>query len=335
MLKKMDPKRGDMTSKSSVSVIVVTPCLNAVGTIDDTIFSVVSQSGNFDLYYHIQDGGSTDGTVERLKKWESLLKSPFFPLMMNKLVFSYATESDSGMYDALNRGFDTCNSADIMTWINADDRLNSGAIQTAVTLFGLFPNVYWLGGRHSYCEKNGMSITTLDLKTYSRKLLEMGLYEGRRLFFLQQEGIFWKRSLWSLVDCSLNSNLKLAGDFDLWRRFARHSDYVSVDSVLGVFRVRPDQATSSLNEYYNELDSIVSPFREQREIIWRQYISAPEQMGIDLSGRIIRYDGATRMWIVERRSVEIQQPQNYPTHQTGHLSSIGLFVRRLFSHFVK
>ena len=48
---------------------IVTPVRNAIGTIDRTIWSIVAQAGDLDIHYHVQDGVSTDGTVERLRDW--------------------------------------------------------------------------------------------------------------------------------------------------------------------------------------------------------------------------------------------------------------------------
>ena len=53
---------------------IVTPVLNAIGTIDRTIWSIVAQAGDLDIHYHVQDGVSTDGTVERLRDWSRRLE---------------------------------------------------------------------------------------------------------------------------------------------------------------------------------------------------------------------------------------------------------------------
>ncbi|WP_371357657.1 tetratricopeptide repeat protein, partial [Hydrocoleum sp. CS-953] len=83
---------------------VVTPCLNAVATIDETIKSVISQSGDFWIQYHVQDGGSTDGTVERLQYWEGVLSAGSSDLQCGGVDFSWVREPDEGMYDAVMKG---------------------------------------------------------------------------------------------------------------------------------------------------------------------------------------------------------------------------------------
>ena len=56
------------------TVYVVTPSFNAAAPIDRTIASVLSQAGDFRIRYHVQDGGSTDGTLERIAVWNARLK---------------------------------------------------------------------------------------------------------------------------------------------------------------------------------------------------------------------------------------------------------------------
>jgi len=111
-------------------VYVVTPCMNAVETIDRTILSVISQAGDVKIRYHVQDGGSTDGTVERLEEWKQRLRSGSVPRQCHSIRFSYTSEPDTGMYDALLKGFTAVDAhADsFMTWINADDILMPGAV---------------------------------------------------------------------------------------------------------------------------------------------------------------------------------------------------------------
>jgi glycosyltransferase involved in cell wall biosynthesis len=56
-------------------VLIITPTRNVANYLDETIFSLVSQQGNFDLYIHIQDSCSTDGTLDIVHKWKNILES--------------------------------------------------------------------------------------------------------------------------------------------------------------------------------------------------------------------------------------------------------------------
>ena len=84
-----------------MKIFIVTPCFNASQTIDRTIASVLMQAGDFELCYHVQDGGSTDGTIDLLKVWEQRIVSGLFPCLCKGIRFSYASAPDAGMYDAI------------------------------------------------------------------------------------------------------------------------------------------------------------------------------------------------------------------------------------------
>jgi glycosyltransferase involved in cell wall biosynthesis len=288
-----------------VRVAIVTPVKNCVRTIDETVLSVVSQIGAFSIEYHVQDGGSADGTVEKLEGWRRRIESAGFPIGCKAVRFSYDSAVDDGMYAGLNRGFAQV-SGDVMGWINGDDRLQPGALATATAVMTQFPESQWLGGRHAFMDALGSQVALLDVMPYARRLLEAGLYEGRRIVFLQQEGVFWRQALWQKCGGRLDERLRYAGDFELWCRFAGATEYVSVDSVLGVFRVREGQATNDLAAYYAEVDCLLAGARrDRREDLWKMFHEARRSGrapdGVDFSGSVVTYDTVTRRWILTRR----------------------------------
>jgi glycosyltransferase involved in cell wall biosynthesis len=88
-------------------VAIVTPTRNQRKFIKATIDSVLSQ--NYPrLTYHVQDGGSNDGTIDVLKSYGSKL--------------TWSSKSDSGQSQAINLGFAGVN-GDIMAYLNSDDVL--------------------------------------------------------------------------------------------------------------------------------------------------------------------------------------------------------------------
>ena len=91
---------------------IVTPSLNPARFIDQTIFSVLSQAGPFRVRYHVQDGGSTDGTLEKLARWRGLLEAGL-PPCCDGIEFTFVSEKDDGLYDAVNRGFAACGEGDV------------------------------------------------------------------------------------------------------------------------------------------------------------------------------------------------------------------------------
>ena len=91
-----------------MTVSVVTVTFNAAATVAEAVESVVSQRGDFTLDYHIVDGASTDDTLEKLAPFEDRIAQ-------------LTSASDSGLYDAMNRGVARAK-GDIIGILNADDR---------------------------------------------------------------------------------------------------------------------------------------------------------------------------------------------------------------------
>lgn len=243
---------------------IVTPVFNGARFLNETLMSIVSQAGDFSIRYHVQDAGSIDGTLELLESWRARL-SKGFPLDCGGVDFTFASERDSGLYDGVNRGFAHCGDADAMTWLNADDRFEPGAFSTVATIFRSHPDVEWLTGRPTTIAESGESLYISPVTPFPRKAVAAGIFEGRFATpFIQQEGTFWRPRLWREAG-GVDSRFRLAGDFDLWRRFAQRQDLVGVDAILGCFRTRAGQLSTDRTGYYAEIDaSLTDADREAR-----------------------------------------------------------------------
>jgi glycosyltransferase involved in cell wall biosynthesis len=247
-----------MTSECPI-FLVVTPAFRSAALIDETILSVVSQAGDFRIRYHVQDGGSADGTLAVLDRWASMLASGSFPILCTGVEFSFRSEKDSGMYDAINRGFDHLNPSggEHMTYINADDRLLPGAFQFAATIFRSRPEIAWLSGRPCEMNEQGELMRIHDAQVYPSASLRAGLHDGRIMPFVMQEGTFWRGALWKKAG-GFRASLRQAGDWDLWRRFAAETACMTTDTVLAAHRRREAQLTADKSIYYHEVDEVIS-----------------------------------------------------------------------------
>ncbi len=208
-------------SKQFPKISIVTPNYNQAAFLEQTILSVLSQ-GYPDLEYIIIDGGSTDGSVEIIKKYE------------HQLAY-WVSEKDNGLYDALQKGF-ARTTGEIMAWINSDDLYHRNAFTTTVSIFKQFPNIKWLMGSNSFFNEDG-SCFTYERDIYDERWSRwrMFLFDGS---FIQQESIFWKRDLWIAAGGRISQQHALAGDFELWIRFFRHEKLYSTSFLLGGFRLR-------------------------------------------------------------------------------------------------
>lgn len=217
--------------------------------------SVMSQSGDFYIRYHIQDGGSTDGTAGILEKWKKRVDGGEYPIFCKGISFSYHVEPDSGMYDAINRGFRHILDTDgesIMTWINADDLLAPGSLGAIASFLECKPDARFLGGRTAVMSENGFLVSIGNPIARMRKDICAGFFDKGKLGFIQQEGVFWTSDLWNAAG-GLDGSLRYAGDFDLWRRLATHAPFHSLDTITGIHRKRRGQLSESFTRYADEI----------------------------------------------------------------------------------
>ena len=104
-----------------MKVTLITACYNSAGTIRTAMESVLSQKG-VDVEYIVVDGGSKDGTVDIIKEYAD--KTLNSQLLTPNFTFRWLSESDKGMYDAINKGIKMA-TGDIIGILNADDVLAS------------------------------------------------------------------------------------------------------------------------------------------------------------------------------------------------------------------
>ena len=112
-------------------VSIVTPSYNQGQFIEETIRSVLLQ-GYPNLEYIIIDGGSTDNSVEIIRKYEPWLAY-------------WVSEPDNGQSEAINRGW-SISQGDILAWLNSDDMYTQNAIQTAVSTLQRHPEMTMIYG---------------------------------------------------------------------------------------------------------------------------------------------------------------------------------------------
>jgi glycosyltransferase involved in cell wall biosynthesis len=212
------------TSSEWPKIALVTPVFNSARYLEATIRSVLSQ-GYPNLEYVIADGGSTDGSVEIIRKYESELHAWF-------------SEPDRGMYDAINKGFARTSGdgmRDAMGWISATDMLHAGSLFVVGSVFRAFPEVEWITGRPTGFSDEGMAVETLRLRQWSRWRFLAGANR-----YIQQESTFWRRSLWDRAGGRVDDARRSASDFELWVRFFRFAKLYPVDALIGGFRSHPD-----------------------------------------------------------------------------------------------
>jgi glycosyltransferase involved in cell wall biosynthesis len=223
-------------------ISIVTPSFNQAEFLEETIKSVLNQEYP-NLEYIIIDGGSTDGSIDIIKKYEEKLHY-------------WCSEPDNGQYDAINKGFAE-STGEIMGWINCDDIYFSWTFKTVGKIMKSFIDVEWITSlKPGLIDSHGYFLGFYPIPGYSKQAFMDSRYcydpQIPFLGWIQQESTFWRRTLWQKIGSALNLNFKYAGDFDLWCKFYQLAELYGATSPLACFRRHNAQISSGYKDEYEK-----------------------------------------------------------------------------------
>lgn len=287
----MSTPRPTSSRKPVETITVVTPCFNSVKYIEETVESVINQravrEGRLKLNYWVIDGGSNDGTQEILQRYA------------DRGELNFISERDSGMYDALIKGFRRAK-GEVCCYINAGDYYHLTAFDVVKEVMDTH-DVPWLSGWHVIYNERSQVINFYLQKRFFRSFILKGIY-GRLQPHVQQESTFWRTELLDLLDLDQLRSYRYAGDFYLWHSFAKQFDLTVVASQLGGFKLHPGQLSSALDKYTQELERICG----HRISVWDRVLSGLDMLAAKLPSRkvlvplgyerVIRWDRDQNLW---------------------------------------
>lgn len=226
-------------------ISIVTPSFNQGKYIEQTILSIIRQ-GYPNLEYIIIDGGSTDDTVEIIKKYESHLSY-------------WVSEPDRGQSDALNKGLAKC-TGDIFNWINSDDYLHENSLFAVAAHFINHQSVEMVCGWCRLFDEETLE-ERYQHRTEIFATLEETLVEQR----INQPASFYR--LQSILNLGgINEHLHYVMDLDLWFRYLAangQKHILLVDELLAHFRMHDTSKTVKLQD----------KFRQEENELWFQLLT--------------------------------------------------------------
>jgi Glycosyl transferase family 2 len=205
-------------------ISIVTPSFNQGKFVERTLKSVLDQAYP-NLEYYVQDGGSTDGSTEVIRRYGDRLTG-------------WESCPDNGQSHAINLGF-AKTSGEIMAWINSDDILLPGALAYVADFFCRHPDVDVIYGHRVLLDENDCEIGRWIMPSHEGQILSWEDY-------IPQETIFWRRRIWEKSGAKIDESFRFAMDWNMLIRFREAgAHFVRLPRFIGGFRVHQRQKTST------------------------------------------------------------------------------------------
>lgn len=251
-------------------ISIITPSFNQANYLEETIRSVLQQ-GYPNLEYIIIDGGSTDGSVEIIKKYEPWLTY-------------WVSEPDRGQSHAINKGFSQC-TGEIINWLNSDDLLLPNSLnEIAKKYHERHSDVFIIAGNAKILSEDGRITNRRHVSLAKGWIKEFGVqYDGGI-----QASWFLSKALYQLtgpIDESLHFSMDIDYSFR-WLEF--NPEYLIIKESLAIYRSHSEAKTSKF---------VKSSMQERRKMYYRHIESLNKNkyskkrlrrlINKELSGRLI------------------------------------------------
>ncbi len=227
-------------------ISVITPSFNQAEFLEATIRSVLLQ-GYPNLEYVVLDGGSSDGSVDIIKKYSPWLSH-------------WESRPDHGQSDAINRGL-RATTGEIQCWLNSDDYFAPGTLAHVARCFCDAPETLWLIGSATLLDHQGAQTIRP-----ARVLTESELVRWTRSNWFCQQATFWRKSFIERTGF-LDESLHYVMDWELWLRFYAIAPPQIIDQSLAFYRFHENaKCVDKLDSYYVEETRLLLSIVESSDV---------------------------------------------------------------------
>lgn len=220
-------KQDRLDANQLPGISIVTPSYNQADFLEETIRSVLLQDYP-NLEYFIMDGGSTDGSLEIIKKYAPWLSN-------------WESEKDKGQSQAINKGWRHC-SGEIFCWLNSDDYLMPNTLFRVAEVFRSYPDAGFIHGKAEIIDYSDQRSGSYLGKEFD---LAASLIQSKNP--VAQPATFISKN--ALLEVGmLDETLHMSMDWDLWIRLAANFPVHYVNETWAAFRVWPGAKSSIISE---------------------------------------------------------------------------------------
>jgi len=259
-------------SSTKPQLSVITPVFNGIRFIEFCIRNVIDQKCK-DMEHLIIDGGSTDGTIELIKKYAGEYRH-----------IRWTSEPDHGQSDAMNKGIATAKGA-ILGFLNVDDYYEPGVLSEAVSLFKRLPEPTLLVGNCNVWDDRGKLLSINRPAQISLLNLLKGRYA--EAFPLNPAAYFYHKSLHQRIG-PYETQEHFGMDVHFVFRAVQNANVTYVDKTWGNYRYL--ESTKTYGDVQTGMNSvrvhlITQHYRQQQPIYLRAYLRAAEAWARMIPGK--------------------------------------------------
>lgn len=197
-----------------VRLSIVTPSFNQASFVGETIESVLTQEGDFEIEYFVMDGGSTDGSVEIIRRYADRVAAQPGSARCRGIMMHWVSERDTGQTAAINAGFRRA-SGEIFSYLNSDDLYVPGAFQRVVAAFDFDPAADFIYGDGDVIDRTGARQWEWLSRPYNHAVMtSYHFFWNDFTNYIMQQASFWRRRVRERI-----------GDFDPAFHFAMDAEY--------------------------------------------------------------------------------------------------------------
>ncbi len=212
-------------------ISIVIPSFNKDRFIGLTLDSIIGQKYS-NLEVIIQDGGSTDGTLQIIERYAR--KYP--------TIIKYESRKDKGQLEAINKGLGKA-TGQILTFINADDTYEPGALDSVAEAYTENFKALWFAGRGKVINSNGYEIAKA-VTIYKNLLLTLNLHLGLLIFnYLMQPSVFLTNRAYKKYG-PFTGTSKFVMEYDMWSELGAVSMPTVINRYLSSFRLSGENISS-------------------------------------------------------------------------------------------
>ena len=262
-------------------ISIVTPSFNQGQFLERTILSILNQNYP-NLEYIIMDGGSTDQSVDIIRKYERFLAH-------------WTSERDGGQGDAIRRGFRLC-SGDVLAYLNSDDVYLPGVLQLVGSVFGKEPSTDVVYGNKYLTDAEDRIIGERRFTPYIPPISRFGFVYGG--FGISQPASFWTKELYYRVG-EVDPGFIHCMDTDLFVRFAVNGAvFRFVREYFAGGRIHQSSKTSTLRHVARQERHVIDERCRTRKSRLFSALCTAMVRAIRIGGYVAQGDGA---YLIKRK----------------------------------